>query len=420
LFFFLASAGADEGPRQELVRHCREAVEARTRGDLPAFLEHAQAALELSPEHPYVLDLVAHAWARNGRPAKALSSLRRLAELGVSLDAATDADLEVLQGQEGFDEVLHLFADLDAPLGDSAVAFSLGARDLVTEGITYDPASGDFFVSSVHHRKIVRVPSDGREQDFVAEASEGLLAVLGIAVDPPRRRLWACTAAVSQMLGYQKDLEGRTELVGFDLESGRRLLSLGPPQDGARHSFNDLTLAGDGTVYVSDSVSGALYRLTPDAAELEVLVEPGRLLSPNGLTLSADQRRLFISDYPRLTGLAVLQLDTRTLVFPTHQGAPTLYGIDGLRRHGETLIAIQNGVRPHRVLRLRLDPDLSRVAEVRVLEKANPHFDEPTLGVMVGDRFYYVANSQWGSFDEDGRIWPENRLEAPVVLSLRP
>lgn len=420
LLLLAASAGADEGPHQALVRHYREAVEARARGDLPAFLEHAQAALELSPEHPYILDQVAHALAQNGRPAEAISSLRRLAELGASLEAATDTDLQVLRGQEGFTEVLRLFADLDAPQGDSTVAFSLGARDLVTEGIAHDPASGDFFVSSVHRRKIVRVRPGGREQDFVAEASDGLLAVLGIAVDPPRRRLWACTAAVPQMRGYQKDLEGRTELVAFDLESGRRLLSLGPAQDGARHSFNDLTLAGDGTVYVSDSVSGALYRLAPDAAELEVLVEPGRLLSPNGLALSADQRRLFISDYPRQSGLAVLDIESRELRFPTHKGAPTLYGIDGLCRHGEDLIAIQNGVRPHRVLRLRLDPELSQVAEVAVLEKANPHFDEPTLGVMVGDTIYYVANSQWGSFDEDGRIWPEDRLQAPVVLSLRP
>ncbi len=420
LLLLVAAAGAEEGPRQALLRHYREAAEARSRGDLAAFLEHAQAAFELAPEHPHVLDQLARACSLNGQPGRALSSLRRLAELGVSLDVAAEADFEAVRGQKGFAEVLRLFADLEAPRGDSVVAFSLGARDLVTEGIAHDPASGDFFVSSVHRRKIVRILSGGREQEFVAEASDGLLAVLGIAVDSPRHRLWACTAAVPQMRGYHPDLEGRTELVAFDLKSGRRDRAFAPPQDDARHSFNDLTLASDGTVYVSDSVSGALYRLAPEAAQLEVLVEPGRLLSPNGLTLSEDQRRLFVSDYPRPSGLAVLQLDTLKLHFPAHAGCPTLYGIDGLARHGETLIAIQNGVRPHRVLGIRLEPDLSRVAEMTVLEKANPHFDEPTLGVMAGDRFYYVANSQWGSFEEDGRIWPEDRLRAPVILSLRP
>ena len=81
-------------------------------------------------------------------------------------------------------------------------------------------------------------------------------------------------------------------------------------------------------------------------------------------------------------------------------------------------MGIQNGVNPHRVVRLRLDAGYGRIEGVSVLERKNPSFDEPTLGVVVGDELYYVANSQYGSFDEKGQPLAD-RLVDTVVLRLR-
>ena len=50
------------------------------------------------------------------------------------------------------------------------------------------------------------------------------------------------------------------------------------------------------------------------------------------------------------------------------------------------------------------------------MDRAHPAYDEPTLGVLVGDDLYYVANSQGGSFTEEGVILPPDK---PVVLRLR-
>ena len=49
-------------------------------------------------------------------------------------------------------------------------------------------------------------------------------------------------------------------------------------------------------------------------------------------------------------------------------------------------------------------------------------FRVPTTGVLVGDDFVYVANAQFESFDEDGSLWPMERLYEVVVLRapLRP
>ena len=54
-----------------------------------------------------------------------------------------------------------------------------------------------------------------------------------------------------------------------------------------------------------------------------------------------------------------------------------------------------------------------------ILEKNSPLLDEPTLGVVVGDDFYYIANPQWGSFDKDGKMFPPEKLQEPTVLKVR-
>jgi hypothetical protein len=80
-------------------------------------------------------------------------------------------------------------------------------------------------------------------------------------------------------------------------------------------------------------------------------------------------------------------------------------------------VGIQNGLDPHRVTRFRLDAGLEHITEVAVLERGNPHFDEPTLGVVVGDDLYYVANSQYAAFGENGQVRSE-LLKDPVILRL--
>ena len=40
-----------------------------------------------------------------------------------------------------------------------------------------------------------------------------------------------------------------------------------------------------------------------------------------------------------------------------------------------------------------------------VLIANHPLFDEPTLGTVVGEAFYFVANSHWNRFDHEGKRW---------------
>ena len=73
---------------------------------------------------------------------------------------------------------------------------------------------------------------------------------------------------------------------------------------------------------------------------------------------------------------------------------------------------------PHRVTRFTLDASGGRLLRAEVLERAHPRYHEPTLGVLLGDHLYYVANSQYERFGEDGRIVNPGALEPTVVLRL--
>jgi len=82
-------------------------------------------------------------------------------------------------------------------------------------------------------------------------------------------------------------------------------------------------------------------------------------------------------------------------------------GIDGLYSYHGALIAIQNGVAPNRVLRIKMTPRWQEVTAVEVLERNHPRFGEPTLGFVRGDAFYFIANAAWPLFGNPENITDE-------------
>jgi len=63
-----------------------------------------------------------------------------------------------------------------------------------------------------------------------------------------------------------------------------------------------------------------------------------------------------------------------------------------------------------------LSADGTAIESAEILAMNLPQFDEPTLGALVGDDFYFVANSHWNRFDADNNL-PED-LSGPIVLKI--
>ncbi|HKF56452.1 MAG TPA: hypothetical protein VKJ45_13435, partial [Blastocatellia bacterium] len=95
-----------------------------------------------------------------------------------------------------------------------------------------------------------------------------------------------------------------------------------------------------------------------------------------------------------------------------------LVGLDGLTRVPDGFITVQIGVRPQRVLRLRLDADGRRISDVRILEMNHPGYSGPIQGAVSGSSFLYIANSQLDLGNGETGEFASDRVRPTVVLRL--
>ena len=57
------------------------------------------------------------------------------------------------------------------------------------------------------------------------------------------------------------------------------------------------------------------------------------------------------------------------------------------------------------------------IASESIIERATPTLGDPTHGVVVGDAFYYIANSGWDRLDASGR-WAAGAQPTPARIMI--
>jgi sugar lactone lactonase YvrE len=390
----------------------QEAAAAHERKDYAAFLELSRQVVEKAPRSIGAVYNLACAQALAGAPAEALATLDRLADRGVAFDLKADSDLESLHALPQFEAVVRKMAALEEPLGASVVAFTLPDKTLITEGVAHDPKAGDFFVSSIRQRRILRVAKDGTSKDFL-EPREGFYSMVALDVDPSKRVLWASSHASPRMEGYREADDERSFVVEIDLATAKVLRRIETPALTPQAHFSDIAVGPRGDLAIADPYTGRIYLLAAGKEAVRVLVDVGPLASPQGIAWSPDGGSLFVADYSQ--GIAKVRVSDGSVRILEAPKDAVFTGIDGLVWAEGSLVAIRNGMRPHGVFRHRLDPSLERIEEIAVLERGHPSFDEPTLGVRVGSELYYVANSQYRFIGDDGTL-ELDRLQPPVIL----
>jgi len=158
------------------------------------------------------------------------------------------------------------------------------------------------------------------------------------------------------------------------------------------HFLNDLALAKDGTGYLTDSDGFMLWRLKPGDDKLTPFLKELRPYYPNGILLSPDQKQLFVA---HAFGLLRIDLDTEKWYAMKSGDGRSLAGIDGMSWYRDSIISIHNGSAPTRVCRLHFSSDYQKVERADILERGNPLFSQvPTTGVVAGDEFHFIGNSQ--------------------------
>lgn len=348
-----------------------------------------------------LLWLLAEAHAAQNDRAAAVAALERVAAAGIGFSVAPDSGLTRFAGQADYDRIAARLAAA-APIvrRGRQIAQIADMNSLVPEGIAADPASGRLFLGDMHNRRILAIDRQGQVRPFGAPLA---MRPLGMKVDIARGLLWIATTDAfwaSQPVGVQ--------LVALDLATGAMRRSVGGPA----RSLNDLVIASDGTIYVTDSLAGAVFRLDPGADTL-VRIAPDAVMSyPNGIALSGDGSALYVAQ-----GISLRRIDLASGAAGTvaHPSNLALLAIDGLYWYRGRLIAVQNGGGPGRILALDLSPDGRSIVGHQVLEAGDPGFNLPTTGAVIDGRLIFIANSQLRRIGDDGRL-TEGRAVAPIRL----
>jgi len=420
LFCVLAGAvvASDEVPNQttaRIIELWQAGAAARAEGDSVAYGTAMSEVLELEPGHPAAMRHLARACALQGNNELALEWLEKVARSGVDLQIGDDSTFVALFDTAEFKQITATVNEHKKPLGNCTVAFELDERDLLPEGIAYDPVDDVFYLGSVRRREILRIERDGSYEPFATPDSDTFFGVLGLRVVPEKRQLWAVTSEMAGMKGFDNEATERAGIHCFDLDSGK-LKHSWLVADSVAQNINDIIVTPDGTAYATSAYTGALLACDIESDVVRNALEPGTLYGPNGLTLSADGTKLYIAQYS--IGIVVMDLSTGQADVLRHGEEINVVGIDGLYYHDGALIAVQNFLGMQQVTHFRLSDRGDFIEAARILERHDPRFHDPTTGAIVEGQLFLVANSQLPRVDRSGSVPHPKEFDPTYIVAV--
>lgn len=230
--------------------------------------------------------------------------------------------------------------DSDSKTHTDALAeeYLLEGDDAFPESAAWDPEQRAFFTSSLGRGDISRIQADGSSSVFFAGDQKAGRATVGLEVDLPRRRLWACAILV--------DGSEAGELWILDLDSGKELGRISLASANPEASCTDMNFDTSGVAYVTDRENPAIYKVDFDA-NTATLWSSDALLTPeliglNGVTFIPDQSALLVTKYlsPQILRISANDpsiVEEVTLSGEELGGDASFTGADDLVFRGESL-----------------------------------------------------------------------------------
>ncbi|MFF9808379.1 SMP-30/gluconolactonase/LRE family protein [Streptomyces coeruleorubidus] len=250
-------------------------------------------------------------------------------------------------------------------------SYTIPGSKTYPEGIARQHGTPYFYVGSTSDGTIYRGDVHQSETKvFVPGGEDGRTSVAGMKTDRAGRLIVA-GGATGKVFVY--DTRTRALLHVFD--TGRT--------DGF---LNDVALAPNGDVYVSDSTYPALWRITAAQLQSEPVRQPLHVgvdlsgspidydagFNGNGLVVTRNGRYVLLSDY---NGYAFYRIDTRThQVVPIDLGGAKGVSGDGLLLQGNTLYAVTEQDHPEgQISFLKLSQDYTRAMLVCTIHGHGMH-----------------------------------------------
>ncbi len=279
-------------------------------------------------------------------------------------------------------------------------------KDLIPEGIAIDPASKTVFINSLRKNKIVTCKLDGSSPtQFIESNQYGYLSGFGMTIKGDT--LFA--------LGNSLPQKNNTSiLLLLNVKTGDFINSF-TIKDSSFIYLNDLAVSSKNDMYMTDSESNKIYTIQHTKQKLEVFMENDKIAHSNGISISDDDKYLYLASYT--TGIRIIDLKSKRIL-----NEPNIEnrGIDGMKYYKNSLISIVNGQRDtskQGVFRYYLDETKERIIRKEKMVPYGKHFVLPTTFAIHNEHIFYVTNSQLDNFNqESNEIKDLIKLESYVLM----
>lgn len=410
---------AKQAPSRAALRQAvvADLMKARKAKDKKAYEAAMKRMIDLQPMAGQYRYELAAMHASNDEKTPAYDLLLNLMQEGWGMKVEDDTMLKNIHGTEVWDFIVEGYENNRKPKGAVSKAFTVSTDMPLTDAIAYDSSRDAFLVGSAKTGEVAIVQADGSLKTLVpADKEHGQWSIFDVAVDAKRNKLWVASTALPhfQRFNPAKDV-GKAGLFEYDLKTGKQLNAFVSPQlEGQQFFMSNLTVSPSGQVFVVDGPNDAFY--TIEEGKLKRLLHSDNIGSMRDLAVSPDGKYVYIADHDYgLIGMNTQSGDIFGL--GVGKGA-NIYGLEALVMEDDGhLLAVQNGMTPKRVVRLKLSNNrrgVSMVEPIAIDESLNA----PTLMAKKGKALYVIGNSQKGKYDAYGKLKQGASIDPVQVLKV--
>lgn len=386
-----------------------KSIKAYQSKEYKEFLKLTKSLDSIRPSHPTYMYNLACAYALNNELENSILTLKKCILNNSSLDFESENDLYNIKNSSSYTEIIQLKENLKKKVSNSDKVIQLTEKDLHPEGLIYLKKQNTWLATSIHKNKIISFDiKTGICKNWLNE--NNLLAIFSIKADAQEKYLWAVCSATPEMNNYNETMKNKSEIIQIDISKNKIINRFFI--DG-NHILGDLVIDKNNNVYISDSNEPRIYKISNNKLEtwLDLTSEAYNL---QGITIDNENNQIYIADY--LKGILRISIKNQTnrewLNFPEYT---TSKGIDGLLYYNNSLIAIHNGLKPIRLMKYVLENQQIKTA--KIIEINNPDFNEPTLGTLKGNLFYFFSNVPWSAYDEKYQLI-DAKFAAPILYHI--
>ena len=242
--------------------------------------------------------------------------------------------------------------------------------------------NGDLYFGSLGLDSVYRATSKSAQATtWIQPKTSGLQTVLGVLADEPAGVLWVCASASGGRGGAP--VVGETAMKAFNLKDASLKASYAFPGNGV---CNDMAVAKDGTVYVTDTTGARVLRLKKGATALDVwAADPMLLGTADGVALLADGA-VYVNSVGQGTLLRIpVKADGSAGPIVKLETSRPLTSPDGMRTVGSKAMLLVEGA--GRLDEVTINGDK---AEIKVLKEG---LTGPTAVTLAGG-MAYVAEAR--------------------------